>query len=81
VLERTLRKSYFNPQLFERRYVPNLLGIPFELAQSFVTRLHQQTQSPYVKTILQNWVGHLFVVDWERCVAYRFFNRFMCRVT
>ena len=44
-----------DPKLLVGRYVPNLVGRPFELSRAFVEAAHEASQSPDLTDILANW--------------------------
>src|SRR4051794_8910834 len=50
------------PEELEHRYIPNLIGQPFELTRAFVEKMHGATRSTILKDVLDNWV----------CAAVRF---------
>eukprot|EP00456_Euglypha_rotunda_P092331 TRINITY_DN9721_c0_g1_i7.p1 TRINITY_DN9721_c0_g1~~TRINITY_DN9721_c0_g1_i7.p1 ORF type:complete len:1392 (+),score=226.67 TRINITY_DN9721_c0_g1_i7:98-4177(+) len=47
-----------NPQILkhlEGRYIPNLLGVPFQLTKSFAEEILKHTDSEIIRTVLEKW--------------------------
>jgi fatty acid synthase subunit alpha len=55
VLERTFSQLTFSPEALIGVYIPNLLGIPFTLDESFAQAVFECTQSPIVNELLGDW--------------------------
>jgi fatty acid synthase len=55
VLQRTLNAVTVQPSALERVYIPNLLGVPFELTEKFVSAVHRVSGSTVCADVLKNW--------------------------
>jgi fatty acid synthase subunit beta len=50
-----MKASHLNPDLLVGKYVPNLIAEPFEVSKAYVERIFNQTSSPTLEKILENW--------------------------
>ena len=55
ILQNIFNDISLDPQSLINRYIPNLLGIPFELTHKFVQQVYNTSESPYVQDILSQW--------------------------
>ncbi|WVQ81978.1 hypothetical protein IAT38_004105 [Cryptococcus sp. DSM 104549] len=81
-LVKKIDPAQLNPDRLIGKYIPNLIAEPFEASKSYVQKIFDQTASPRLETVLQNWEKEGWETAAQRqrlaynilteCLAYQF---------
>ncbi|WWD18974.1 hypothetical protein CI109_103431 [Kwoniella shandongensis] len=81
-LVKKIDPSQLNPDRLIGKYIPNLIAEPFEVSKSYVQKIYDQTNSPRLEAVLNNWEKESWDSAGQRqrlaynilteCLAYQF---------
>lgn len=54
-LSKKINAAQLNPDMLVGQYVPNLIAEPFEVSLEYAQRIYDQTSSPTLEKIIENW--------------------------
>ena len=65
-LSKKINPADLRPILLEGRYIPNLIAEPFEISRRYCQKIYDQTMSPRLEAVLQDWETEKWAAEENR---------------